>query len=236
MVEAEKKSKDIEAANKKARAAERQAKKKLSEAQEAREAEDKAREEAEALAKTAEEKLKAETEEKINAINAARQEKKDQLVKIGSIAVGSFLALLLLTWFWVSRQRKARNLAENDASDQRNYARKLEARVPPKAYRDCLLYGTATIKLPGQQLPEATGGIIVGRHPANSQVVFDREDVSRAHARFFSRNNEVHLEDLNSTNGTFINGRRLSEGERHIVQAGDMVRLGDHEFEFRKLS
>ncbi len=243
LADAEKKAKQEEAARKKARAAEMRANEKLSEAEkkaleakEAQEAEALAREEAEALAKEAEEKLKVQAEEKEKALAAASEDKKKQLMKVGGISLGVLLALLLLTWVLVSRQRKARNLAEDDASRQRDYARGLEAKVPPKAYSDCLLYGTSTIKLPGQQLPEATGGITVGRHPANSQVVFDREDVSRAHARFFSRNNEVHLEDLNSTNGTFINGRRLSDGERHIVQAGDMVRLGDHEFEFRKLT
>ncbi len=40
--------------------------------------------------------------------------------------------------------------------------------------------------------------------------------------------------DTGSTNGTFINGRRISYGESRQIQDGDVVGLGDVEVRFRK--
>lgn len=237
---AEKKAKEEEAARKetekKARARLSAAEREALEAKEAQEIEAEARAKAEALAKENEEKLLAEKENNIAVLAEEKQKKQNLMYLLGGGGIGLLVLLSLLSWFLVSRQKKARSMAEEDASRHRDHAQNLESKVPPKPYNDCLLYGAESIKLPGKQLPEATGGIILGRHPSHSQVVLDRQDVSRSHTRFFARNGEVHIEDLSSTNGTFVNGRRISEGERQIVQAGDMIRFGEHEFEFRKLS
>jgi FHA domain/zinc-ribbon domain len=51
--------------------------------------------------------------------------------------------------------------------------------------------------------------------------------VSRRHARILFRNNTYMLEDLGSTNGTFINrGRRLIPGSPHPLQDGDEIIVG----------
>jgi len=51
--------------------------------------------------------------------------------------------------------------------------------------------------------------------------------VSRKHARIIFRNSEYLLEDLGSTNGTFINrGRRLIPGNPHKIKEGDEIIVG----------
>ena len=50
--------------------------------------------------------------------------------------------------------------------------------------------------------------------------------VSRAHARVYARGEVLHVEDLGSTNGTFLNGRRLAEGKEVRARDGDELMLG----------
>jgi hypothetical protein len=55
-------------------------------------------------------------------------------------------------------------------------------------------------------------------------VVLADPEVSRRHARFDSRNGVVFVDDLKSSNGTFLNGRRISEAIE--VREGDEVDAG----------
>jgi len=69
--------------------------------------------------------------------------------------------------------------------------------------------------------------VTVGRHPdCGLQLNVDR--ISRLHARFALSNGELCLEDLGSTNGTFVNHQRISRSTP--VSAGDVIHLADHEF------
>jgi hypothetical protein len=50
--------------------------------------------------------------------------------------------------------------------------------------------------------------------------------VSRQHARIHQSKDGVFIEDLNSTNGTFLNGQRLIPSKLYPLEHGDMLRLG----------
>ena len=50
--------------------------------------------------------------------------------------------------------------------------------------------------------------------------------VSRMHARLVLQGNQVYVEDLNSTNYTFVNKLRLQPGQPYLVSNGDEIRLG----------
>ena len=68
----------------------------------------------------------------------------------------------------------------------------------------------------------AAGAVVVGRgKPAD--LMLDDPSLSRQHARFTHEGGKVWVEDLGSTNGTRINGKRVSRGR---VKAGDAVWLG----------
>jgi pSer/pThr/pTyr-binding forkhead associated (FHA) protein len=54
--------------------------------------------------------------------------------------------------------------------------------------------------------------------------------VSQVHARLSSANGAWTIEDLGSTNGTFVNGARLEEPRR--LRPGDVVRIGDTDLRF----
>lgn len=50
--------------------------------------------------------------------------------------------------------------------------------------------------------------------------------VSRQHLRIIKRTNTLHIMDLGSTNGTYLNGTLLFIGQPHVLRNGDLLRLG----------
>src|ERR671911_1095682 len=67
--------------------------------------------------------------------------------------------------------------------------------------------------------------VTVGRGGGCGIVLADDTYVSTLHARLFQSNGETHVEDLGSTNGTFVNGRRLGTGATRLKR-GDQVQFG----------
>jgi len=64
----------------------------------------------------------------------------------------------------------------------------------------------------------------LGRDLANDIPISDPE-VSRRHARFFMQNDNIFVEDLGSTNGTFLNGERISSPQQ--LRKGDVITFGE---------
>jgi hypothetical protein len=68
------------------------------------------------------------------------------------------------------------------------------------------------------------GELTVGREPGAAGLVIDDRGVSRRHARFLANGGAVTVEDLGSSNGTFVNGERVT-GPVELA-AGDEVQIG----------
>jgi hypothetical protein len=66
--------------------------------------------------------------------------------------------------------------------------------------------------------------VTVGRGGGCGIVLADDTYVSTLHARLFQQNGEAFVEDLGSTNGTFVNGRRVTSSTR--LKRGDQVQFG----------
>ena len=77
---------------------------------------------------------------------------------------------------------------------------------------------------PGAVYPLEGDQLTIGRDSTNGVAINDPE-VSRRHARLTFQGGKYVLEDLGSTNGTFVNGQRLSGP--HVLKAGDVVALGE---------
>jgi hypothetical protein len=65
----------------------------------------------------------------------------------------------------------------------------------------------------------------VGRAPGCAVVLENDTFVSQVHARLFRRGRETYVEDLGSTNGTYVNGERIAEVTR--LRRGDRVQFGN---------
>ena len=66
--------------------------------------------------------------------------------------------------------------------------------------------------------------VTVGRGGGCGLVLADDTFVSTLHARLYQQNGESYVEDLGSTNGTFVNGKKLSAPTR--LRRGDQVQFG----------
>jgi hypothetical protein len=73
------------------------------------------------------------------------------------------------------------------------------------------------------------GGLSIGRSK-EADVQIDDRYASSIHARVFSREGRFYVEDMNSTNGTLLNGATL-QGEAELID-GDTVQIGDTVFRF----
>src|SRR5215211_6989447 len=68
----------------------------------------------------------------------------------------------------------------------------------------------------------------LGRRPYND-IVIDNLAVSGEHAVLQLTGNEVYLEDLNSTNGTYVNGKAV---KKQLLQNNDTVEIGKYKIKF----
>jgi hypothetical protein len=66
----------------------------------------------------------------------------------------------------------------------------------------------------------------IGRSP-ECEIVVNHDSISRQHAQLFIEDSEkIFIIDLNSTNGTFVNGVKIQG--KHPLRSGDSVKLGEH--------
>lgn len=79
-------------------------------------------------------------------------------------------------------------------------------------------------------------GYIIGRADSETQYTPDinltpfhvtQSGISRRHAALVAYRGYVHVVDLQSTNGTFINGERLSPAHPYLLKDGDILSIAD---------
>ena len=74
-----------------------------------------------------------------------------------------------------------------------------------------------------------SGLAVIGREPTNP-VPLDRDTTaSRKHAQILAEGGVYRVQDLGSSNGTFVNGARVEET---VLQPGDEVSIGGTRFRF----
>jgi diguanylate cyclase (GGDEF)-like protein len=89
----------------------------------------------------------------------------------------------------------------------------------------------------GEVIPLPSGGLDLGRAPENG-LCLPEPEVSRCHARLqVSADLEsVQLRDLGSTNGVFVNGKRVyADPDPVLLKAEDVVRVGRHAFKLKHM-
>jgi hypothetical protein len=79
------------------------------------------------------------------------------------------------------------------------------------------------------------GEVILGRGPGCS-VTLDNTAISRQHGMFVQIRQHWFYKDLGSTNGSWLNGLPLQEGQWKLVRAGDLMQIADVAIRLRALT
>ena len=146
-----------------------------------------------------------------------------------------FLLVLYLFLLWVARSamrdlsagaEPAAATEPSQPSRRRDPGRPdLRAGVAPR-----LEVVAAMGQEPGTAFDIGRGATLGRSNGADIRV--DDPFASSAHARIFPRGDFMYIEDMGSTNGTYLNGRQLRTAER--LKVADVVRIGDTEYRYQE--
>ena len=142
-------------------------------------------------------------------------------------------AFLAILYIFVARAVKAVYLELRAPTPRRASARAPAPARPParrtkKAPRKLAIVEGDSLKGKSFDVSEE---LVVGR-AEKCHIVLDDTYVSQMHARIFSKGEAVMVEDLGSTNGTYLNRRRITSPSE--LQRGDRVKIGKTVMELRK--
>lgn len=89
-----------------------------------------------------------------------------------------------------------------------------------------------------QAITSGKNSLVIGRNENSADIVFDDASLSRQHARISSSDGSWVLEDMNSTNGTSVDGRAISKSQAIVLHNNAIVKLGnlDLRFEFQQVT
>ena len=141
----------------------------------------------------------------------------------------SLFALLVL-FIWRSTRWVVRGLTVESAprASRRTASKgKDEPALPPGPR-------SVVVRAPDGAKPHSVyiaASMVVGRGP-ECELRIDDTYASQQHARLFGKNGAWYVEDLGSTNGTFVNEQKLAAPA--MVQAGDKIRVGTTVLELRR--
>ncbi len=78
--------------------------------------------------------------------------------------------------------------------------------------------------------------LVIGKMDGVSDILLDRPSISRIHAKIQRKEDGYWIADLNSKNGTFINGRKLEKEEEYLLCPEDQIVFADTHYRFIKNS
>ena len=156
-----------------------------------------------------------------------------------------FLAVLYLFLLWVARS------ALRDLSDHEQAQAELEPGPAPSASASAPERSDGRRRsrrdLRSSVTPRLEVVAALGHEPGSAFTIDDSATIGRsdsadvriddpyassAHARIFPRGEYMYIEDMGSTNGTFLNGRLLRQPEQ--LKVADRIRIGDTEYAYEE--
>ncbi|MEP6477253.1 MAG: FHA domain-containing protein [Actinomycetota bacterium] len=139
------------------------------------------------------------------------------------------LLVLLYLFIWRSLRRVVRDVRTQSPSSGRTRGRSRAADDAPTTTASIIVVHEPDGAKP-RTFKLATS-MLVGR-AAECEIRVDDTYASQQHARVFGRSGGWYVEDLGSTNGTFVNDQRL--GAPAMVQPGDKIRVGTTVLELKR--
>jgi pSer/pThr/pTyr-binding forkhead associated (FHA) protein len=143
-----------------------------------------------------------------------------------------FLRVIRAVWVEVSPAtvRKSRSERRHDKRQDKVAAR--PARTATKLKRKQLYLRIIEPPQHEGQTFDLDDELTIGRSPGCGVPTPDDIYTSTLHARLFRKNDQLWIEDLGSTNGTFVNSEKISHAQR--VGKGDVLQVGSTVYEVAK--
>lgn len=152
-----------------------------------------------------------------------------QLTGFGIVVIALFGFVVIQ----VRRRKKVQEEAEENINEVKQQSEKLESELQKASaeFEDILLISTddgaeSRLKINGDALIRSDNGQIIGRSAQHADYVLNLETVSRKHLRIVVKDGKIYVEDLNSANGTAINGNALAVGQEYELKSGDALKIG----------
>lgn len=86
---------------------------------------------------------------------------------------------------------------------------------------------TVEVQLSEAQLARHKYGLAIGRHDQLCEIALDHGNLSRRHARFLLLDGRLAMEDLNSANGSMVDGKVLKPFQPEPLSDGSAIVLAD---------
>jgi FHA domain len=148
---------------------------------------------------------------------------------LSALKYGLFALLFLFIWRSMRWVVRGLSVADASAATERGGRRNRPSTpsLPP---------GSSTLVVQGRseakpRTVKLSASMTVGRAP-ECELRIDDTYASQQHARVFAKNGSWFIEDLGSTNGTFVNDQKLAAPA--MLQPGDKVRVGQTMLELRR--
>lgn len=129
------------------------------------------------------------------------------------------------------QKRTANAITEKDACgslDEQNQTVFFENKKPIEEYKLFAMDKGNKQHISLLQLP-----CVIGKLAGCVDVCIKDQSVSRMHARVERQENHLYIQDINSTNGTYLNGIRLEPNEKVEITLGDEIRFGNLNYSVR---
>ena len=148
-----------------------------------------------------------------------------------------FLAVLYLFLLWVARSAQ-RDLTRGETAEPVRddgpdpmLGRRRGKQAQDRPQLRPQLEVVAALGFDPGTILDLSGGATLGRADG-ADIKVEDQYASSSHARIYSRGEFMYIEDMGSTNGTYLNGRALTSSER--LKPADVIRIGDTEYRYQE--
>ena len=156
-----------------------------------------------------------------------------RILQWGVIALIFLFFLRVIRAVWVEMSpatvRKTRSERRQERRQERAAALPVEPTVPRQSRRRQLYLKVVQPEDHAGRTYDLDDELTIGRSPGCGVAMPDDIYTSTLHARLFRHNDQLWVEDLGSTNGTFVNSEQIKQAVR--LGKGDLLQIGSTVFE-----
>ena len=153
-------------------------------------------------------------------------------VEVEAVLLGLKIAFLVLLYLFI--WRIVRTVARDVRLPQESFVlaphQASAAGLGPRARMGSLVVLSSPALKEDSERTLDSAPVTIGRSSDNDMELGDDEFASAYHARVEPRRDGVWVEDVGSTNGTFVNGVKLERAKRLV--SGDVIRVGETDLRF----